>query len=71
LVILAFTVRTSALDIGRIFKLRAGVPDGFPWMWRITGAVVALHLPSHGFCASLEEAKVKFARDVARLAGSS
>jgi hypothetical protein len=30
-------------------------------MWTITGAVVAPHLPSHGFCASLDEAKAKFA----------
>jgi hypothetical protein len=30
-------------------------------MWTITGAVVMPHFPSHGFCASLEEAKAKFA----------
>jgi len=29
----------NGCDIGRIFKPRAGVPDGFPWMWTITGAV--------------------------------
>jgi len=33
----------------------------YPWMWTITGAVVAPRLPSHGFCASLDEAKAKFA----------
>jgi hypothetical protein len=48
-------------DIGRIFKTRAGVPEDHPWMWTITGAVVAPHLPSHGFCSSLNEAKAKFA----------
>jgi hypothetical protein len=36
-------------DIGRIFKPRAGVPPDHPWMWTITGAVVAPRLPSHGF----------------------
>jgi hypothetical protein len=48
-------------DIGRIFQPRAGVPEDFPWMWTITGAVVAPRLSSHGFCASLDEAKGKFA----------
>jgi hypothetical protein len=48
-------------DIGRIFKARAGVPPDYPWMWTITGAVVMPALPSHGFCASLDEAKTKFA----------
>jgi hypothetical protein len=48
-------------DIGRIFKPGAGVPPDHPWMWTITGAVVAPCLPSHGFCASREEAKAKFA----------
>jgi hypothetical protein len=48
-------------DIGRIFKPKAGVPEEHPWMWTITGAVVAPRLPSHGFCATLDEAKAKFA----------
>jgi hypothetical protein len=48
-------------DIGRIFKPRAGVPEDHPWMWTITGAVVMPAFPSHGFCASREEAKAKFA----------
>ena len=48
-------------DIGRIFKPGAGVPDDHPSIWTITGAVVAPHLPSHGHCASLEDAKAKFA----------
>jgi hypothetical protein len=55
--------------IGRIFKARAGVPEGFPWMWTITGAVVASHLPSHGFCATREEAQGEVCRDVARVEG--
>src|SRR5215218_8779352 len=54
-------------DIGRIFKPRAGAPPDHPWEWAITGAVVMPHLPSHGFCASLEEANAKFADDMARL----
>jgi hypothetical protein len=48
-------------DIGRIFKATGGVPDDRPWKWTITGAVVMPRLPSRGFCASLEEAKAKFA----------
>jgi hypothetical protein len=48
-------------DIGRIFKPSAGVPPDHPWMWTITGAVVAPKLPSRGFCATLDEAKAKFA----------
>jgi hypothetical protein len=47
-------------DIGRIFKAGAGVPPGQPWMWTITGALVK-PLPSYGFCATLDEAKAKFA----------
>jgi len=45
-------------DIGRIFKPSAGAPDDRPWMWTITGAIIK---PSHGFAASLAEAKAKFA----------
>jgi hypothetical protein len=30
-------------------------------MWTITGAVVAPHFPSHGNCATQDEAKAKFA----------
>jgi hypothetical protein len=48
-------------DIGRIFKGSGGVPEDRPWQWTITGAVVAPRLPSHGFCATLDEAKAKFA----------
>jgi hypothetical protein len=56
-----YDVVQSGRDIGRIFKPGAGVPPDQPWMWTITGAVVAPKLSSHGFCASLEEAKAKFA----------
>jgi hypothetical protein len=48
-------------DIGRIFKACGGVPDDRPWKWTITGTVVAPALPSHGFAASLDDAKAKFA----------
>ena len=44
----------------------AGVPPEQPWMWTIIGAVVMPRLPSHGFCASLEEAKAKLAEMCAR-----
>jgi len=37
-------------------------PSDRPWEWAITGAVVMPHLPSHGFCATLDEAKAKFAK---------
>ena len=45
-------------DIGRIFKPRAGAPDGRPWQWTVTGAIVK---PSHGFAATLDEVKAGFA----------
>jgi hypothetical protein len=48
-------------DIGRIFKASGGVPEDRPWQRTITGAVIAPRLPSHGFCATLYEAKAKFA----------
>jgi hypothetical protein len=44
----------------RIFK-SASAPPERPWMWTITGAIVAPALPSHGFAATLDEAKAKFA----------
>jgi hypothetical protein len=55
-------IDSAGHDIGRIFKPRAGAPDDHFWMWTITGAVVMPALPSHGFCASLDEAKAKFAK---------
>jgi hypothetical protein len=45
-------------DIGRIFNPRAGIPEDRPWMWSITAAIVK---PGHGFAATLDEAKAKFA----------
>jgi hypothetical protein len=48
-------------DIGRIFKGSGGVPEDRSWHWTITGAVVAPRLTSHGFGATLDEAKAKFA----------
>jgi hypothetical protein len=56
-----YDVSHDGRDIGRIFMPRAEVPADYPWMWTMTGAVVMPHFPSHGFCASLEEAKAKFA----------
>jgi hypothetical protein len=54
-------IDAAGRDIARIMKERAGVPPDQPWMWTITGAVLMPALPSHGFCASLDEAKAKFA----------
>ena len=48
-------------DIGRIFRPGAGVPSERPWMWTITGAVVAPTVSNHGFAATLDEAKAAFA----------
>jgi hypothetical protein len=48
--------------IGRIFR-SASAPQDRPWMWTITGAVVAPRLPSHGFAATLDEAKTAFAEN--------
>jgi hypothetical protein len=59
--------------IGRIFR-SSSAPTNRPWMWTITGAVVAPRLPSHGFCSTLDEAKVLFAttwREWLRLAGGT
>jgi hypothetical protein len=56
-----YDVSSGDRGIGRIFHAGAGVPADRPWMWTITGAIVAPALPSHGFAASLEEAKAAFA----------
>jgi len=56
-------------DIGRIFNARHGVPPDQPWMWTITGALVK-PLPSYGFCATLDEAKAKFAETWRACAGA-
>jgi len=58
-------------DIGRISKPRAGVPPDHPWEWAITGAVVMPHLPSHGFCARLDEARGVLRQELARVARHS
>jgi hypothetical protein len=47
--------------IGRIFR-SSSAPQDRPWMWTITGAVIAPRLPSHGFAATLDEAKTAFAQ---------
>jgi len=54
-------IDSQGREIGRIAKPRAGVPPDHPWEWAITDAVVMSHLPSHGFCATRDEAKAKFA----------
>jgi len=54
-------IDSQAREVGRISKPRAGVPPDHPWEWAITGAVVMPHLPSHGFCATLDETKANFA----------
>jgi hypothetical protein len=46
--------------IGRIFRSNSA-PQDQPWMWTITGAVVMPAGPSHGFAATLAEAKTAFA----------
>jgi hypothetical protein len=52
----------SGRALGRIFKLRAGVPPEYPWMWTITGGVAMPDLPSSGFCATKRRAKAEFAK---------
>jgi hypothetical protein len=51
---------TGTRAIGRIFR-SSSAPQDRPWMWTITGAVVAPRLSSHGFCATLDDAKAAFA----------
>jgi hypothetical protein len=57
-----YDVIQDGRDIGGVFSMPAlaCLPIG-PWMWTITRAVMMPALPSHGFCASLDEAKAKFA----------
>ena len=56
-----YDVIHNGRDIGRIFKPGAGISPDNRWMLTITGALDVPRLPSHGFCASLNEAKAKFA----------
>jgi hypothetical protein len=53
-------IDSQGRDIGRIVK-EPGRSDDRPWGWAITAAVVVPHLPSHGNCATRDEAKAKFA----------
>lgn len=54
-------VMSGGRVVGRIFRPGAGVPPDRPWMWTITGAIVAPALPNHGFAETKEEAKTAFA----------
>jgi hypothetical protein len=55
--------------VGRIFRSNSA-PTDRPWMWTITGAVVVPRLPSHGLCATLDEAKAALPRHGANGYGS-
>jgi hypothetical protein len=66
-----YDVWDNTRAIGRIFR-SSSAPTDRPWMWTITGAVVAPRLPSHGYTATLDEAKMAFAkawREWLRLSG--
>jgi hypothetical protein len=55
-----YDVLSGESRVGRIFR-SASAPQDRPWMWTITAAVVAPLVPSHGFAATLDEAKTAFA----------
>ena len=61
-----YDVIQDGRDIGRIFKPRACAPPQ-PWECAITGAIVK---PSHGFAATGDEAKAKFAETWALVVGA-
>jgi hypothetical protein len=66
-----YDVLDDTRAIGRILR-SSSAPTDRPWMWTITGAVVAPRLASHGFCATLDDAKAAFAttwREWLRLSG--
>jgi hypothetical protein len=68
-----YDVLDATRAVGRIFHSNSA-PTDRPWMWTITGAVVAPRLPSHGFCATLDDAKAAFAttwREWLRLTGGT
>jgi hypothetical protein len=54
-----YDVLNDTRAIGRIFRSNSA-PTDRPWMWTM-GVVVAPRLPSHGFCATLDDAKAAFA----------
>jgi hypothetical protein len=56
-----YDVLSEGRAVGRIFR-SSSAPQDRPWMWTITGAVVAPRLPSHGFTATLDDAKMAFAQ---------
>jgi hypothetical protein len=55
-----YDVLSGERVIGRIFR-SATAPQDRPWMWTITGAIVAPRRPSHGFAGMLDDAKTAFA----------
>jgi hypothetical protein len=55
-----YDVLSGDRAVGRIFRSSCA-PQDRPWMWTITGAVVMPVVPSHGFAATLAEAKTAFA----------
>jgi hypothetical protein len=56
-----YDVLDDTRAVGRIFRSNSA-PTDRPWMWTIAGAVVAPRLPSHGYTATLGEAKAAFAK---------
>jgi hypothetical protein len=63
-----YDVLSEGRAVGRIFR-SSSAPQDRPWMWTITGAVVAPRLPSHGFTATREEAQAAFAETWRRATG--
>jgi hypothetical protein len=55
-----YDVVSGERRVGRIFR-SSTAPQDRPWMWTITAVVVAPRLPSHGFAATLDDAKAAFA----------
>ncbi len=56
-----YDVMSGDRAVGRIFRPGAGAPPDRPWMWTITQAVVVPAMASHGFAATIDEAKSAFA----------